>query len=149
MDSALWGALINAITTLGVGIGISFFGAKKLEAIKSTLSIETQQRLEFLKRKREVYEDFCKGLQYFITGRIENQEERARMKSLALETYDKLSLWASDDVCKAADKFMKEAVKEKEADNIEEKYKALLLAMREDLNANDHSDHKRDYQIIS
>lgn len=146
LDIALLSALINASATILVGFGVYFFGAKKLEAIKTELSLESQQRLEMLKRKREIYEDLCKGLQIFISNRVEG-DDILKIKALALETYDKLSLWGSDKVCEAADNFFK-AVKSDSNDS-EDKYKLLLTAMREDLNQNDSSGYERDYQFIS
>lgn len=146
LEAGLINALINASATILVGFGVYYFGAKKLEAIKSELSIESQQRLEMLKRKREIYEDLCKGLQFFITDRVEDAD-KSKVRALALETYDKLSLWGSDKVCDAADNFFK-AVKSPGKDSKEE-YKLLLSAMREDLNQNDSTEYKRDYQIVS
>lgn len=148
MSPVIWGAIITSGTTLIVGVFITLLGSRKLEAIKSELTVQSQHKLEFLKRKREVYEDLCRGIQFIIGGRLNTVEEVNEHKKLAFETYDMLSLWASDNVCEAADNLFR-SIRLLEPEVVQKEcFQNLLTAMRNDL-TEDESDYVRDYQFIS
>lgn len=104
--------------------------------IKYFLELKTAEKLDEMNRKRKLYEDMIDSLNdVFIDGRNNTKE----IENQLLISYERLWLWASDEVVSNASYYLKQQIRYSHnpnslsQDELKKSFVDIIIAMRKDL----------------